>query len=220
VSLLRRRFEVVGVVRAVHASARLDREAFLVFSVVNQSATIGSSFTAVVRGRGTGSSVVPQVTSAVRAMFPDPARWNVTTANDLIVRKLGGERLGATIFATNGASAAALALSGLFGLALLTVTRNRRALGIRMALGAGPSQLAMLVGKVALLPVVWGILAGTLLTWIFARILQSSVPEYGGVGTMTYVVGAALYLIGASLAVTPTLRGLRRLRPNEVLRAL
>jgi hypothetical protein len=220
VSLLRRRFEVVGVVRDVHASARLDREAFLVFSVVNQPATVGSSFTAVVRGRGTGSSVVPQVTSAVRAVFPDPARWHVTTANDLILKKLGGERLGATIFATYGASAAALALSGLFGLALLTVTRNRRALGIRMALGAGPSQLAMLVGRVALLPVVWGVLVGTLLTWVFGRILQSSVPEYAGVGAMTYVVGGSLYLIGAALAVTPTLRGLRRLRPTEVLRAL
>jgi hypothetical protein len=220
VSLLRRRLEVVGVVRDVHASARLDHEAYLVFSVGNQSATVGSSFKAVVRGRGTGSAVVPQVTSAVRAVFPDPARSQVTTANDLIVKKLSGERLGATIFATYGASAGALALSGLFGLALLTVTRSRRALGIRMALGAGPSQLAMLVAKVALLPVVWGVLAGTLLTWVFARVLQINVPEYGGIGGLTYLIGAALYLVAAFLAVAPTWRGLRQLRPNEVLRAL
>jgi hypothetical protein len=89
-----------------------------------------------------------------------------------------------------------------------------------MALGAGRFQLAMVVGKVALLPVVWGVLAGTFLTWAFARVLQTTVPEYGGVGAMTYLLGTAVYLVAASLAVAPTLLGLRQLRPNEVLRAL
>lgn len=219
-TLLRRKLEVVGVVRDVHASARLDRGAFLVFCVVNQPATIGSAFVAVVRARGTGSSAIPQVNAAVRSVFPDPAFFRVTTANDLIVQAIGGERLGATIFATYGVSAGTLAISGLFGLAILTVARSRRALGIRMALGAGRFQLAMVVGKVALLPVVWGVLAGTFLTWAFARVLQTTVPEYGGVGAMTYLLGTAVYLVAASLAVAPTLLGLRQLRPNEVLRAL
>jgi len=116
-----------------------------------------------------------------------------------------------------GAIALLLAVSGLYGLLLYTVSQRTREIGIRMALGAtGPSVGAMLVKQFAI-PVALGLVAGigggVALIRVF--IPRNQFPELNAITCVGVVL---VFLATSALAGVSPMRRALGLNPTEALR--
>jgi ABC-type antimicrobial peptide transport system permease subunit len=130
------------------------------------------------------------------------------------------ERVVAMLSAFFGGLALLLAGLGLYGVMSYAVSRRRTEIGIRMALGAGPSGAVRLVlGRAAAL-VAMGVAAGTMLSLWAARYLSTSTLIFGlEPRDPATLLTAALVLsaIGALAGYLPARRA-SRIDPARVLR--
>ncbi len=117
-----------------------------------------------------------------------------------------------------GAMGALLAITGIFGLATYSVSRRRRELGIRVALGAQRREiLAAALGR-SLLLLVWGSVAGLILGLLATRVLASIVYDATPRDPLV-LAGAVLVMLLLGLIATwiPAQRALR-VNPLVLLR--
>jgi len=117
-----------------------------------------------------------------------------------------------------GAISLLLAIVGLYGVLSYTVSRERRDIGIRMALGASSRRVAWEVVRRALELVLLGLAIGGSAAWLAAPVLRSFLfgvePRDLGVWTAALL---ALLLIAAASSGLPARRA-ARLNPADALR--
>jgi putative ABC transport system permease protein len=92
-----------------------------------------------------------------------------STMDEQISATVLPERLMATLSSFFGGLAALLATIGLYGVLSYMVTRRRNEIGIRMALGAHPSNVVGMVMRESLALVGSGMAAGALLAFVAGR---------------------------------------------------
>jgi ABC-type antimicrobial peptide transport system permease subunit len=151
----------------------------------------------------------------------DPARavFGVRPLQDVLDGALDQPRLDATVVAVFAAAALALAAIGLYALFMLIVSDSARALAVRVALGAAPSQIMGLVlgGAVRLLGV--GLALGILLTALVDRLLRSVVFDVRPLDPLAMGVAAGVLGTVSLLAVLLPARRAARIDPLAALRA-
>ena len=101
-----------------------------------------------------------------------------------------------------------LSAAGIYALVSLTVTKRRREIAVRLALGAEPGRLLSYILSKALAQIAVGIVVGTA-----AAIPLNTLDAKGIV-----VVAALMTVVGAAAAIGPARRGLR-IQPTEALKA-
>src|SRR5262249_4250213 len=103
---------------------------------------------AVVRSASDALTVAPEMREALRSLDADEA-WSAFRLMDEVVTASASEdRLNAMLLGTFGFIALLLAAVGIFGVLSYLVTQKTREIGIRMALGARPSEvLGMVVAE-------------------------------------------------------------------------
>ena len=121
------------------------------------------------------------------------------------------------------ASILLLSAAGIYALMSFTVTRRRREIGIRSALGAGPGRVAATVLSRAAGQIALGIVIGTGLAAAVARVIGSMSSMMRDLTWVTIVgllltVAAFMAAIGLAAALGPARRALR-IQPTEALRA-
>jgi predicted permease len=123
-----------------------------------------------------------------------------------------------------GVLALALTLSGLFGVLSYLVERRSREIGIRMALGAGASDVTRLVLWQTIRPVGIGLAIGALAAAGLAALLLAS-PAAAGLGEVVRVLdpvayAAAVVIVVAACLVAASIPAARaaKLNPTEALR--
>jgi putative ABC transport system permease protein len=105
-------------------------------------------------------ALLPEIESAVRGLDPRVAVGEPRTLEEVVEASLRPQRASALLLSAFAVGALLLAGMGLFGVVAGSVTRRRRELAVRMALGAGHGAVLLLVlGEGALL-VAAGALAG------------------------------------------------------------
>jgi putative ABC transport system permease protein len=122
-------------------------------------------------------------------------------------------RMGFTLFALFATLAVVLTTCGIYAVVSAAVARRRREIGLRLALGAPPPAVSRLVVRQGVVPVVAGLVAGTLVFWASGRALEAfllTVPIVdltligGLIGGVTIVAGVAILVpLGRALAVDP-----------------
>jgi len=109
-----------------------------------------------------------------------------------------------------------LAASGIYAIMSFTVAERTREIGIRTALGAQRSSIALDVARRALTQIALGVMIGTPIAWRFFVGLRNEGFE-GSAVLMALVPGVSVMIIVGLLACTvPTLRALR-IMPTEAL---
>jgi ABC-type antimicrobial peptide transport system permease subunit len=98
---------------------------------------------------------------------------SVTPMTDLLNSRLLPFRLGALLFTLFGAVALLLAVIGLYGVLNYAVTRERREIGLRMALGARPKHVVTLITTRLLGMVALGALIGVAAGVAFGRVVRT-----------------------------------------------
>jgi len=173
----------------------------------------------VARTRGDPSAVVPNVRAAILSLDPDLPLFGVTTMSDLMKVQRGGNTIMAKIMAVLAVVALVLAVVGVYGVMAYSISQRTREMGIRIALGAGRSNVRALVMRQGSMLAGVGIVIGIGIALLVTRSLATFLF---GVSPFDPVVftGVALLLLLASMGATylPARRA-TQVDPIEALRA-
>jgi putative ABC transport system permease protein len=207
--------EIVGVVGNVrHAGLESEDDRQVYFSY--QQFTDGR-IALVVRGQGEARVTAPAVVGAIRSIDPDQPVYDVRTMNDVLARSTAQRRLNALMIVGFAVSALALAAVGLYGVVAYSVTQRVREFGVRIALGAEPSEIRRLVLRNASTITACGAALGLGGAVVLVRIIDSLLfhtPPFDPVN----FVAAAVVLFG--VALTASYLPARRAALTDPVRAL
>lgn len=116
------------------------------------------------------------------------------------------------------ASVLLLSAAGIYALVSFTITRRRREIGIRAALGAGPRRVLVGVLSRAMMQIGAGIGVGTLCSGIVNALTGGEMTAGQGGWFLLPVVAALMASVGLVAAFGPARRALR-IQPTEALKA-
>jgi len=166
-------------------------------------------------GAAPQSAVVP-VLQRLRALDPElplPARL----MSDELRRALADPARWTAVISAFGAAALVLSALGIFGLVSYLVRRQRREIGVRIALGAEPRAILRMVLARGMRSVIGGTLAGLALTAVSGRWLGSLLYDVGANDPLTTLGVTAMLLVAALAAcLIPGLEA-ARIRPVEAM---
>jgi ABC-type antimicrobial peptide transport system permease subunit len=128
------------------------------------------------------------------------------------------ERLLSGLSGVFGALALILAAVGLYGVLSYRIGQQRQSIGIRMALGASPSSVALSVLGQSSLVVAAGLLVGLPFAILAARTADSMLWGVKSSDPATYLVGAAVLSTAGILSAYLPARRASAVEPAEALR--
>jgi predicted permease len=171
-----------------------------------------------VRVDGDPTAYVSSVREAVREIEPSAAIDHVATMQQIVSNALSRPRLFAVLAAAFATIAAVLAAIGVYGVTAYTVTHRTRELAVRLALGARPIELLLMVIRQGVAWTVVGLLLGVAGSIALSRYLQGVLFGITPVDPATFAVVSATFLVAAILATLMPARRIARVDPIVALR--
>jgi len=207
---------VVGVVGAIKQDA-LDAESRMAV-YFPQTQLTPRGITIVARTTGEPSALAPAIVRELRDMDPNLPVFNVRTMAARVDESLAHRRFSMLLLTIFAVLAAGLAAVGIYGVIAFLVAHGAREMGIRMALGATPRGIAMMVLRHGVVIAGIGLLLGIAGAFALTRLMRSFLFGVGPSDPMTYMLVAAL-VAGTALAASylPARRA-ARLDPMRSLR--
>jgi predicted permease len=201
---------IVGVAKDVRYTS-LRAEAPLVTYSSFQQQTIAPAATFLIRTSSITPDVLkPLLKAEIRAAAPALPPPSVVTLDDQVAGGLVQERMLAALSTAIGALAAILAAIGIYSTVAAKVARRQREIGIRMALGALPAQIARMVVTETFAIVAGGLAIGVPAAFaagLAARgILGSVLFELSPTDPLVVLSSAAAILLIASLSAYVPMR--------------
>jgi ABC-type antimicrobial peptide transport system permease subunit len=117
-----------------------------------------------------------------------------------------------------GAVGLLLAIAGLYGLVAYNVSRRTREIGIRIALGAGSSDVLRLVMGKGLALVGMGTVIGLAMGFAVERLMNSMLFNAGSVDVVAYIIVVPAMFVVTMLAAYVPARRACRIAPTQALR--
>jgi putative ABC transport system permease protein len=173
----------------------------------------------VVRTSGEPALMTATLRRTIAKVDPDLVLSRATTMTSLLDEPLAQQRLNAMLLAVFALVVVVLAAVGLYGVLAWTVRQRTRELGIRIALGAQPRQLQLLVLRRGLLIAAAGAIAGLVGALGASRVLQALLYEISPTDPLTMMVASALLITVAAAACLIPARRATRVDPLVALRA-
>jgi predicted permease len=209
--------EVVGVVADARFSTLREPAPVTVYAPFRQHGQHVATF-AVRAAAGDPSRLLASVTAAVASIDPNVPVHRARTQRAQIDQAVRRERLFAQLMSAFAALAVLLASLGIYGTLAYSVTRRRPEIGVRMALGAGRGDIARLMLRESIVPVVAGAAAGLAGAWALVKIVEGMLFGLDARDWTTFVA-AALVLTATALCAAwfPTRRA-TRVDPVSALR--
>ncbi|HXG54780.1 MAG TPA: ABC transporter permease [Vicinamibacterales bacterium] len=163
--------------------------------------------------------VIREIEGVIRGIDRDLPIFASRPLRDYVAERLDGERALLRLLAVCGVLALALACLGLYGVTAYAVTLRTREMGVRMALGAGASDVRRLFVReslqLAARGLMWGLLPAVAATYALSGMLVGVFP----VDPVT-LIGSGLVLAAATtLAAYLPARRATRVDPLVALRA-
>jgi predicted permease len=211
-----KQFEVVGVVadHKVHAIGERPTP-YLHFAAAQQPAPYN---TIVARTRGNADQTLAAIRRELLAMEPTLVFIRNETMATSLATSLLPERVGATLAAAFGALGTLLAAIGLYGVIAYSVARRTREIGIRVAVGAHPSQVLGMIMRQGLTLAAVGAAIGIVFAAGAARFLSGVIYGIGGADPVAWSAAFAVLLLAAALANYIPARRAMRIDPVTALR--
>jgi predicted permease len=206
---------VVGDVRPRSLEAPPERLIYVNFS---QRPQAGFALTTVLRIRGNPATVAAAARAVIADIDPTlPPRFRPLDA--IVSESLAGRRFSLTLLAVFGALALALAAAGIASVTAFAVARRRPELGIRLALGAKPSDLFRLLISRHVRIIAAGTCVGLAAAALAAQFLKSQLYGVAPLDPWSFAASTVVLLsIGVAACAGPA-RQASRIDPTEALRA-
>jgi putative ABC transport system permease protein len=163
-------------------------------------------------------SLLHEVQSAVHRIDPRVAVGDARAMDDIVQASLSPQAIGGALISAFAVGALLLAAMGLFGVVSGSVTRRRRELAIRLALGADHGRVLRLMLKEGALLVMAGLLIGAPGIYIANRMIQGLLVGVSPSDPLTLLAAAlGLMLVTMVTCYVPARRALR-IEPAQLLR--
>jgi putative ABC transport system permease protein len=175
--------------------------------------------TFVVRGASDPRALVPGVRDVMRQVDADLPMYDIRTMAERLDRSLWARRTYSWLFGAFAAVAVLLAAAGVYGVISFAVSQRTREIGIRIALGARPSQVmrGVLTGGMALVALGAGI--GLIGAQFTGRLLDTMLFGISPHDLGTYLLVVAVLAGVGLLANYVPARRAARVEPMQALRS-
>lgn len=144
---------------------------------------------------------------------------SVHTMDSLLSRSTSRQRFNMWLMSMAGGVAVLLAGVGVYGVLAYSVSRRRRELGIRLALGAQPAQVRRLVALAGVGLVAAGIALGLTATFFLTRLLDALVFGLSARDPWTFTLATAFLVSVSAAAVWVPVRRAGTADPASTLRS-
>jgi macrolide transport system ATP-binding/permease protein len=164
-------------------------------------------------------SVQAALLHEVRALDPNLALSEMSTLEEQVNRSTSHELVAVTLVSLFGGLALLLATIGLYGVMSYTVSQSTRELGLRMALGAGTSNVLRLVLSRGLLLTTTGIVIGIALALLLTRLLANLLYQVSPRDPLAFAAAFSLMILASAAACFLPAWRATRTDPIRALRA-
>ena len=163
--------------------------------------------------------LIREISEAVRAVHPNLPLAQIRTLGEVYDQSMARTSFTLVLLAIAATMALLLGVFGLYGVLSYALTRRRREIGIRLALGARPSEIQGLVVRRSLVLVCVGVAIGGVAATGLTRVMQSLLFGISPFDPLTFVVTPIA--LGATALLTSYLSSRRvvTVDPAEILRA-
>ena len=210
-------WNVVGVVADVHHGGFDEPVRYTMYRSLYQSPTRVGDL--AVWTDGDPAQMRDPIRRVVERTDPAMALGRMTTMDAMQARHVSPFRMMASMLAVLALVTMTIAVVGLYGLIAYGVAQRTREIGVRMALGARPTDILSQVGGGALKLAALGVLFGVAGAAAFARLLTSMLYGVTASDPRTFVsVAVVLLAVALAAALVPSWRA-SRVDPTVALRA-
>jgi predicted permease len=208
---------VVGVVRD-QKEFSLDNEPPISVYHPHEQFPIGTMFV-VVRSVSDPSQMRPAISREIQALDPELPAFEFMTMEQRLATSLASRRFSTFLLGVFAVTALILAVIGIYGVSAYSVSQRTREIGIRMALGAQPGKILLLMIKQSLILVIAGTVIGLIGAFALTRVMSSLLYGVSATDLKTFIV-PPFVLVGAALVATyfPARRA-ARVDPTIALRS-
>ena len=173
----------------------------------------------VLRSRTDPVRLVSAVRKEVHALDPDLPLYNVRTMGERVDASLARRRFSMQLLSLFAALALGLAAIGIYGVIAYLVSQGTRELGIRMALGATPRGILLMIVRTGMIVALIGVAAGLAGAWALTRFMRSLLFGIDAADPLTFAAIALLLTLIALVASYVPARRAARIDPMVSLRA-
>jgi putative ABC transport system permease protein len=177
-----------------------------------------SRMNVVVRSAGDPAMLTTAVRQALRSIDPDEATAAFRTMDDVVTSSAAGDRFNTLLLGAFAAIALLLTAAGIFGVLSYLVTQRTREIGLRMALGAQPSDVLRVIVGYGLRLVLLGLCIGVAGALLVTRWMSSILFDVKPADPLTFAAVAVVLGTVAFLASYIPARRAMRVDPMVALR--
>jgi predicted permease len=170
------------------------------------------------RTAGDPAGVVMAVRRQVQELNPNMALTNANTIQDVLAQGLWAPRIGAALFAVFGALGLLLASIGIYGVMAYSVAQRTNEIGLRMAVGARPSDVLRLVVGQGMRLAIGGIVVGLVFALAATRLLENLLFGISTYDPPTFASASVVVMAVAFLAAWLPAYRAARIDPVKALR--
>jgi len=174
--------------------------------------------TLVIRTDGDPTAIAPAVQREIRSLDPNQPVSDVRSMNQVMSEWVSRSRFNTLLLGLFAGLATLLSAVGIFGVMNYSVALRTRELGLRLAIGAQPRQVLLLVLKQGLLLTVFGIAIGLAAAFALTRLLSGLLFGVEAVDASTFTTISLLLVVVSLLACYLPARRAMRIDPLQALR--
>jgi len=177
-----------------------------------------SFMTLVIRTDGDPSAIAPAVQREVRALEPDQPVSDIRTMNQVMSEWVARSRFNTMLLGLFAGLATLLSAVGIFGVMNYSVALRTREIGLRLAVGAQPRQVLLLILKQGFWLTIAGVVLGLAAAFALTRLLSGLLFGVAAVDVTTFASISLLLVIVSLLACYLPARRAMRIDPLSALR--
>ncbi len=208
-------YTVVGIAGSARLVKLEDSDSVEVYFLIGTADLPSTSV--LVKASGSPEDLARSAASTTKAM--DPGMFpEIQMLKTGFRRKLRGAQSSALAVSLLGFIALVLACLGIVGVVAYAVSQRTKEIGIRMALGAKPSQVLSVVLRQFSVPVAAGLLVGVGAAAALSSLLRGELYGISNLDPITYLATIAIFIVTVAVAALLPARRALRVDPLRALR--
>ena len=209
-------WKIVGIVKSIHHEG-LNQPAP---ETVIYPAVASDTASFVVRSNRIGTTgFLEDLQHGIWSVNKNLSLAGVQTLGDMQRRSMARTSVTLQLLAITGGMALILGLVGIYGAVSYAISKRRREIGIRLALGAEYGEIKQMFVRQALMVVGIGVMIGLAAAAMLTKLMESQLFGVSPMDPATHIIVALLLVVAAGLAGYVSAQRASSLNPVEVLKA-